>query len=197
MNVIAFPDHLARAVSSRRARLGRTQEQLAQYGGPSGRAVRDIEAARIEAITESALAKLDRGLDWAPGSAARILDGGTPDNDDTVEQWEALAEAVRRRRDSLRLRQSDLEALGGPGPGTVRNIEQAARKTYASRTFAQLERALSWPNGTADRILAGTATGTEVATPQPCAEHMDEDARALRIGHAVLTLLRELGQETA
>lgn len=56
------------------------------------------------------------------------------------------------------LRQSDLEARGGPSNGTVRNIEQAARTTYAARTFAQLVHALDWPDGIVDRILDGTAT---------------------------------------
>ena len=44
----------------------------------------------------------------------------------------------------------------------MRNIEQAAREKYASRTFIQLERALLWSDGTVSRILNGTATAADV-----------------------------------
>lgn len=60
------------------------------------------------------------------------------------------------------LRQGDLEARGGPSNGTVRNIEQAARDKYASRTFVQLEQSLDWPDGIVDRILDGSATQSEI-----------------------------------
>jgi hypothetical protein len=191
MNLIAFPDHLAEAVSSRRARLGRTQEQLAQYGGPSSRAVCDIEAGRIGAITPTSLAKLDRGLDWAPGSAARILDGGSPD--DTGEQWPALGAAVKARREQLRLPQ-DLVARGGPGEMTVRKIERAEVITIRNKTKTQLEHALAWPRGYVDELLNGTAIADDVIAEPPTTPSDDEDARALRIGRAVLALLRELEQ---
>lgn len=72
--------------------------------------------------------------------------------------WTALAGRVRERRVALGLRQSDLEAVGGPSNGTVRNIEQEARTTYSTRTFAQLENALGWNPGTVARILKGEAT---------------------------------------
>lgn len=78
----------------------------------------------------------------------------TNDDPQSVD-WAALAERVRERRVALGLRQSDLEALGGPSNGTVRNIEQAARTKYSARTLAQLEAALQWPRGTANRILDG------------------------------------------
>lgn len=78
-------------------------------------------------------------------------------------KWDELAAAVRRRRDQKQLRQSDLEARGGPSSGTVRNIEQATRTSYSPRTFVQLEHALDWPDGTVEKILAGTATPSEVA----------------------------------
>ena len=76
--------------------------------------------------------------------------------------WQALAIALRQRRKALRLRQADLEARGGPGQGTVRNLEQAARSSYARRTFQQLEHALDWPDGIVERILDGTATPEEL-----------------------------------
>jgi len=66
---------LADEVSKRRHRLGRKQDQLAAYGGPSSRAVRDIEAGRMKVFTASMLGKLDRSLAWREGTAARILAG--------------------------------------------------------------------------------------------------------------------------
>ena len=81
----------------------------------------------------------------------------------TGKRWDQLAEAVRRRRTQMQLRQNDLEARGGPGSGTVRNIEQNARDTYAARTFTQLEMALEWPDGVVEKILDGTATEEELS----------------------------------
>lgn len=80
-------------------------------------------------------------------------DGTVSDQD--WGDWGALAAAVRDRRLALGLRQGDLEALGGPSQGTVKNIEQSARTKYAQRTFAQLETALGWPHGAVARILSG------------------------------------------
>jgi hypothetical protein len=64
-----------------------------------------------------------------------------------------LAEAVASRRVGLGLRQVDLEVRGGPSRGTVRNVEQGAREGYARRTFWQLDRALDWPDGTAQGVF--------------------------------------------
>jgi hypothetical protein len=80
-----------------------------------------------------------------------------PKSDDDAKDWAALAAEVRKRRTAMGLRQGDLEARGGPSNGTVRNIEQAARTSYAPRTFTQLEHALGWKDGQAEEILNGTA----------------------------------------
>lgn len=66
---------LAEAVSARRAQLGRAQEAMPAHGGPSGRTVRAIEQVQLASFTDNVLAKLDRGLDWRSGQAARILSG--------------------------------------------------------------------------------------------------------------------------
>lgn len=95
------------------------------------------------------------------------------------ENWAALGEAVKTRRDKLKLRQSDLEARGGPGHGTVRNIEQVARTSYAPRTFAQLEQALNWPTGTVQKILNGTATEEDVNATLPMWAQLREHQREL------------------
>lgn len=66
-----------------------------------------------------------------------------------------LAEAVRQRREQLKLRQNDLESRGGPSGATVRNIEQAAKDKYAPRTYRQIDDALRWPPGTAAKLIVG------------------------------------------
>lgn len=84
------------------------------------------------------------------------------------EKWDRLADAVRQRRVALGLRQADMEGAGGPSYATVRNVEQSQRTKYAPRTFIQLERALSWPAGTIERILLG-GPPPEIAGSRPLA----------------------------
>ncbi|MCF7548919.1 hypothetical protein [Pseudonocardia sp. WMMC193] len=74
-----------------------------------------------------------------------------------MDENERLAEAVRTRREELGLRQRDLSSHGGPSLGTTQNVEQA-RGNYSRRTFAQLDAALSWEPGTAEKILHGELT---------------------------------------
>lgn len=76
--------------------------------------------------------------------------------------WKALADAVRTRREFLGLRQSDLENRGGPSHSSVKNIEQANREKYSTRTLTGLERALGWPEDTVRKILDGTVTDADL-----------------------------------
>lgn len=64
----------------RAARGPRSQKDIAANGGPSDTTIGKIEAGvwRPTRAVNQTLAKLDKGLGWAPGSAARILDGGEP-----------------------------------------------------------------------------------------------------------------------
>lgn len=64
-------------VRSRREELGIQQEDLDQYGGPSSTTLSRIERG-IAPPSAKTLRKLDVGLRWATGSAARTLDGGEP-----------------------------------------------------------------------------------------------------------------------
>lgn len=77
---------------------------------------------------------------------------------ETQQNWAELARLVRERRERMQLRQSDIPGRGGPSLGTVQNIEQGSRSTYAARSLRQLELALAWSYNTVDRILDGTAT---------------------------------------
>lgn len=100
-----------------------------------------------------------------------------------------LAQAVRERREQLGLRQSDLATRGGPGLGTVQNIEQGARDVYSSRTVAQLDRALGWASGSSQALL------THGHIPQSVTCAPSDDARALAVGRAVLALIDALTAE--
>ncbi|SEB29204.1 hypothetical protein SAMN04490239_0043 [Rhodococcus koreensis] len=68
-------------VAARRSWLGLTRDQVHAAGGPA-----DTTLARIENPTSTTapprartLRRLDEGLRWSPGSAARTLAGGEPD----------------------------------------------------------------------------------------------------------------------
>ncbi|WP_454561739.1 helix-turn-helix domain-containing protein [Mycobacterium haemophilum] len=64
-------------VSERLAVLRMTRGELARRGGPNRTTLhKAISASRTVSI--ATLARLDASLGWAPGSAAAILDGGTP-----------------------------------------------------------------------------------------------------------------------
>lgn len=80
----------------------------------------------------------------------------------TGTNWKTLATEVIRRRTQLQLRQTDVEKEGGPSAGTMRNIEQASRDSYAARTYVQLETALKWGDGVVRRILDGTVKPEEL-----------------------------------
>lgn len=199
---------LAGAVRDRRFDLDLSQESLVERRGPSHQIVRNIEKGLPADYRDTTFRKLDRALDWPDGTARRILDGHPAPEGDAGLDWPALGTEVRRRRALMHLRQADLEARGGPGAGTVRNIEQASRASYAHRTFVQLETALDWPGGVVESILRGTATRAEIDDVVTRGlERVDldrgtadvqgidvgsDDARALRVGRLVIELWREL-----
>lgn len=111
-----------------------------------------------------------------------------------------LGNAVEDRRVRLGLRQVDLDRLGGPSEGTVRNIEQRARGSYSMRTFFALDRALGWEAGSARAVATHGATpkvsSAELsAAPSPdpftsLQSAINDDDLALRIGRVVLALVR-------
>jgi len=75
---------LGKFVRERRTRLGLSQRDVAERGGPSDTTQQRIEAGewRPGRGVSTTLEKLDRGLGWKPGSASRILAGGEPVTDD-------------------------------------------------------------------------------------------------------------------
>lgn len=72
--------------------------------------------------------------------------------------WNALAAAIRERRDELGLTQEQVAARGGPSTATLRLLEGALQTSYRHRTYVDLDRALGWPSGHARAVLTGTAS---------------------------------------
>lgn len=97
--------NLARHVRQRRGKL--SQLDIAERGGPSTTTQSVIESGElVSAPQTSTLAKLDRALGWAPGSAEAVLYGGIPTElpgwpdvepviraDPRVARWTPTAEA--------------------------------------------------------------------------------------------------------
>ncbi|NLG54527.1 MAG: helix-turn-helix domain-containing protein [Rhodococcus sp.] len=68
----------AEIVRQRRLALGLRQEEVRDAGGPALRRQTQIEQGVPPVPSVSTLARVDKSLQWAPGSAARTLQGGLP-----------------------------------------------------------------------------------------------------------------------
>ncbi|MFC7446456.1 helix-turn-helix domain-containing protein [Rhodococcus daqingensis] len=68
-----------RFVTERRRALNLTQDEVRAAGGPSDAAQTRAENGTGPEPSQRTLRRLDTGLNWAPGSAARTLLGGVPD----------------------------------------------------------------------------------------------------------------------
>lgn len=71
------------------------------------------------------------------------------------EDWTRLRTALSDRIDELGLQQSEIQAAGGPSPAKVREILNGRSQTLVTSLRRGLERALQWPTGTIDTLLAG------------------------------------------
>jgi transcriptional regulator with XRE-family HTH domain len=77
VDVDSARERLAEIARARRLALGRSQDEVARLGGMKARStVISVEQGR--AVKEFTLYKLDIGLDWEPGSAVAVLNGGDP-----------------------------------------------------------------------------------------------------------------------
>lgn len=71
-------ERLGQYVLARRDQLELSQYEVWQAGGPSNTTLSDIENGRMEKLNRTTARKLDVGLQWEPGSARRLFDGGEP-----------------------------------------------------------------------------------------------------------------------
>lgn len=79
-------ERLAAVVLARREELALTQLEVAAAGGPSNTTLTMIENGLTANLTNATAKKLDRGLQWAPGSARAVWFGGDPTPLDTDGQ---------------------------------------------------------------------------------------------------------------
>ena len=71
-------ERLGRYVLARRDELDLTQIDVWHAGGPSNTSLTKIEGGLLESLSRATARKLDRGLQWEPGSAKVIWAGGEP-----------------------------------------------------------------------------------------------------------------------
>lgn len=179
---------LGRAVRARREEL-RLPQDLVSRGGPSEFTVRKIERAETEAIRNRTKTQLEDVLQWERGDVDRILAGQTSGRaawidpealaarippfaetcfsapaleEPTAAAWERLGKNIEDRRHRFGLSQEALVKYGGPSHQIVRNVEKGLAADYRTATFRKFDRSLQWRFGTAERILAGTATAEEI-----------------------------------
>lgn len=90
-------ERLAEAVRNRRAIRGWSQAAVTERGGPSDTLQNRIEAGKWQPVrgVEESLRKIDAGLEWAPGSASRILAGGEPIEIGEESTWPTEEESRR------------------------------------------------------------------------------------------------------
>lgn len=69
---------LAEAIRAARRELGMTQVELADAADVSGGTIQNLEAGREFYRIPTKLPAVERALEWAPGSAKAVLDGGDP-----------------------------------------------------------------------------------------------------------------------
>lgn len=95
---------LADAVLARRDELAKSQLEVWQAGGPSNTTLTTIENGLTENLTNATAKKLDRGLEWTPGSARAVWLGGEPTR---LEDTDQLAPEVEEALESLTPEQAD------------------------------------------------------------------------------------------
>jgi hypothetical protein len=104
---------LANHIVNRRGELGYTQADVSAHGGPGISTMRSLEGALSASYRKQVLRRLERALDWQPGSVDAILDDGTPTpRPDTASPLRPVADDA-----IIRL----VEASGLP-PGDQRTI---------------------------------------------------------------------------
>lgn len=111
-------DHLARHVRERRRDLALSQLEVWQAGGPSNTTLTAIENGLAKSLQNATAKKLDRGLQWRPGSARRVWDGGEPmpQEASTVDDLAAKVEASNLAPETKALILERLAELPTPHP---------------------------------------------------------------------------------
>jgi transcriptional regulator with XRE-family HTH domain len=89
---------------------------------------------------------------------------------DASTGWEALADAIIRRRKQLGFdRQKDFASHVGITPRYLNDLENARRDSYGPGTFVDLETALLWGPGSVQAVIGGHPPD-ELPIPEPPAK---------------------------
>jgi transcriptional regulator with XRE-family HTH domain len=133
---------LGKEVLARRRQMGVSQAEVERRGGPSELTIRKIENGQLDGPPRpQTLQKLERALEWLPGTASGIAHGTAGDDPsawifDATLSLEALLEAVaaRHKPETVMFRDPDTgAALHGLGP---RPEEGAIVPSIAPRAMA-------------------------------------------------------------
>jgi hypothetical protein len=117
---------LAEAIRERRTALGLSISAGAQAGGMNRETWTNAETAKRQ-LSEHRWAGMERALRWAPGSIAKILEGGDPDEQAQPDRGADgdLADEIER-----------ISELRGITPGDRMRMIRALVKVYREQTEA-------------------------------------------------------------
>ena len=117
----------------------------------------------------------------------------------SIEITEEVSEAVRERRESLRLSQNDAAARAGLSAGIWNMLENGRRESIRARTAKQIAEALGWTPDSIERLARGEEP-VEAAPERTQAYASTADGRELSpeqlalVEAAVAETLRRLGR---
>lgn len=132
-------------VRQRRISLGMNQPDVSAAGGPSTGVVSKIENAKQTSYEERVLVQLERALQWQPGSAHEVLNGGEP---------RAIGELPSVRAETLGAVAEPIRTGEEDSPITPQlraMLEQAQRRT--NERLAELSEKLDRQNEMIEKLL--------------------------------------------
>ncbi|MFD1812066.1 XRE family transcriptional regulator [Rhodococcus gannanensis] len=109
-----------------------------------------------------------------------------------MEGIESLARAVVERRRRLNLTLDQVKAAGGPSDVTTGKIEKAQIPEPSARTLRRLDVALRWVDGSAARVLTGSAPVPVEDLSSPGG--VDADADSVTLSLALVGDLSDLAK---
>lgn len=160
--------HLAEQLELRMRELGLNKSSIARNGGPSRSVLQRLGAEGGGSPSVENQEKLDRVLQWVPGSTATILNGGYPTPRETgkavathlTSDFENLNRHIDERLKQLRLNKTKLANMGGPSRNTLATLGSRGY-TPTRETFERIDAFLQWEPGSALAALrGGTPTPT-------------------------------------
>lgn len=183
--------HLAEQLEARMRQLGLTKVSIARNGGPSRSVLQRLSAKGWGPPSVQNLEKIDRVLQWAPGSAAETLRGGFPTPLETGRaasgrldyDFDNLNHQIEQRLKQLRLNKTRLAGMGGPSRNTLATLGKRGY-TPTRETFDRLDAFLQWEPGGALAALRGGTPTPKGMGPEHMAGIRAPAAGALEIGRA-------------